>query len=65
MPVLQYICRRCNKSFEELVKKHDDKVLCPDCGQPAERCYCGQMFSATGKATKNCSGNFKPCGVFN
>lgn len=51
MPVLQYICRHCNKSFEELVKKHDDEVLCPDCGQPAERCYCGQMFSATGKAT--------------
>ncbi len=62
MPVLQYICRHCNKSFEELVKKHDDKVLCPDCGQPAERCYCGQMFSATGKATKKCSGNCKTCG---
>lgn len=53
MPVLQYICRHCNKSFEELVKKHDDKVLCPDCGQPAERCYCGQMFSATGKDRKS------------
>lgn len=62
MPILQYVCKNCNRSFEELVKKHDDPVLCPDCGAPAERCYSGQMFSATGKPVKKCSGNCKTCG---
>ncbi len=61
MPILQYICKNCGKSFEELVKKFDDKVTCPDCGKLAERCYCGQMFSATGKTVKKCSGNCKNC----
>ncbi len=62
MPVLQYVCKNCGKTFEELVKSHTAEVLCPDCGTKAERCYCGQMFSATGKAVKKCSGNCKTCG---
>ena len=62
MPILQYICKKCNKSFEELVKKYDEPVVCPDCKSPAERCYCGKMFSATGKTVKKCSGNCKTCG---
>ena len=62
MPLLQYFCKNCNKGFEELVKKHDDPVICPDCGKPAERCYNGKMFSATGKTAKKCSGNCKTCG---
>lgn len=61
MAVLQYYCRHCGKAFEELVKKYDDPVVCPDCGKPAERSYCGQMFSATGKPAKKCSGNCKTC----
>ena len=65
MPVLQYICRHCNKSFEELVKKHDDKVLCPDCGQPAERCYCGQMFPPREKQQKNAAATAKPAAAVN
>ncbi|MDE6441616.1 MAG: hypothetical protein K2L12_02560 [Clostridia bacterium] len=28
MPLLQYVCKKCGKNFEELVKKHDDPVLC-------------------------------------
>lgn len=62
MPILQYICKNCGKTFEELVKKHDDEVLCPDCGKVTERLYSGQMFSATGKTVKKCSGNCKTCG---
>ena len=61
MPLLQYFCKNCNKGFEELVKKHDDAVVCPDCGKPAERCYNGKMFSSTGKPAKKCSGNCKTC----
>lgn len=62
MPILQYSCKNCGKSFEELVKKYDDTVLCPECGAAAERSYCGAMFSATGKTVKKCSGNCKTCG---
>ncbi len=62
MPILQYVCKNCNKNFEELVKKHTDVVLCPVCGKPAERSFCGEMFSATGKTIKKCSGNCKTCG---
>ncbi|MDE7453082.1 MAG: hypothetical protein K2N22_01585 [Clostridia bacterium] len=61
MPVLQYRCESCKKNFDELVKKHDDTVLCPDCGKPAKRLWCGEIFSATGKPVKKCSGNCKNC----
>jgi len=62
MPVLQYKCPKCGKKFEELVKKFDQPVLCPDCKTVAERDYCGEMYSATGKPVKKCSGNCKTCG---
>ena len=62
MPILQYICKDCKKAFEELVKSHTQEVNCPSCGKPAERLYSGEMFSATGKAAKKCSGNCKTCG---
>ena len=62
MPVLQYKCPKCGKRFEELVKKYDMPVNCPECGAPTERDYCGEMYSATGKQTAKCSGNCKTCG---
>ncbi len=61
MAVLQYKCPSCGKEFEELVKKFDEEVTCPACGKKAERCYSGQMFSATGKQHRGCSGNCKNC----
>ena len=62
MPILQYRCPACGKQFEELVKKYTDQVKCPDCGAAAERSFCGEMFTATGKQSKKCSGNCKTCG---
>lgn len=62
MPFLQYKCKNCKKRFDELVKSHLDKVLCPDCGSETERDYSGEMYSATGKSSKKCSGNCKTCG---
>lgn len=62
MPILQYVCKNCKKDFEELVKKFDDEVLCPVCGQKAERSFSGTVYSATGKQTKTCGGNCKTCG---
>ena len=62
MPVLQYKCRKCGREFEELVKKYDNEVRCPDCGEIAQRSYSGEVYSATGKPVKKCSGNCKTCG---
>lgn len=61
MPILQYHCKNCNKDFEELVKRFDDEVACPVCKAKAERLYSGEIFSATGKPAKKCSGNCKTC----
>lgn len=61
MPLLQYACPHCGKTFDELVKKYDDNVNCPACGGKAERSYCGEMFTATGKPVKKCGGNCKNC----
>lgn len=62
MPFLQYVCEKCGKRFEELVKSHLDEVFCPVCKEKARRDYSGEMFSATGKTSKKCSGNCKTCG---
>ena len=62
MAILQYKCPECGKEFEELVKKFDEKVVCPICGAAAERCYSGAMFSATGTHAKKFGGNCKTCG---
>ena len=62
MPLLQYVCRNCNKNFDEYVKKYTDTVFCPICGKKAERSFCGEMLSSTGKHVKKCSGNCKTCG---
>ncbi len=61
MPILDYKCPACGKIFDELVKKYDDEVFCPDCGCKAERCYSGQILTQTGKPTKKCSGDCKNC----
>jgi putative FmdB family regulatory protein len=62
MPILQYKCPKCGKEFEELVKKFDAEVFCPNCKEKAERSYSGTMFSATGTQVKKCTGNCKTCG---
>ncbi len=64
MPVLQYICKNCNKNFEELVKKHDEEVLCPVCKNRAERVWGGKMFTTPVFSSKNSRANCSPCGGF-
>jgi putative FmdB family regulatory protein len=61
MPILQYKCPKCGKEFEELVKKFDVDVICPDCGEKAQRSYSGTMYSSTGKQPKKCSGHCQTC----
>ena len=61
MALLQYKCTSCNLEFEQLVKDSLQDVFCPKCKEKAKRVYSGQMFSATGKTTKKCTGNCKTC----
>lgn len=62
MPILQYCCKNCRLNFEELVKQYTQPVRCPKCGEIAERSYCGEIYSATGKTARKCSGNCRTCG---
>lgn len=62
MPLLQYVCPDCGKAFEEIVKRCDEQVKCPDCGAVAKRSYSGEIFTSTGKPAKKCNGNCKTCG---
>ena len=32
MPIYEYICKDCNKSFEKLRFNTKEKVACPSCG---------------------------------
>ena len=62
MPILEYKCAACGKRFTELVKRHDEPVKCPDCGNRAERLWSGEMYSSTGKPPKHCNGKCSECG---
>jgi putative FmdB family regulatory protein len=33
MPIFEYKCDDCDAKFEKLVRRADEKVLCPQCGE--------------------------------
>jgi putative FmdB family regulatory protein len=33
MPIFEYLCDDCGTKFEKLVRRADDQVLCPQCGE--------------------------------
>ena len=39
MPIFEFECKECAKSFEELVRSNNaiDEVVCPECGSPQVR----------------------------
>ena len=61
MPILSYKCKICGFRFEELVKRHDERVPCPKCGGESDRVWAGEMYFATGKSPKTCSGKCSEC----
>ena len=62
MPILQFVCPKCGKKFDELVRNHDEEVFCPSCKEKAERVWAGTVYSATGKTSKQCGGDCGSCG---
>lgn len=45
MPLFEYHCESCNKTFEKLCKKQQEKSFCPDCGQEATKAV--SVFAST------------------
>ena len=33
MPIFEYLCDDCGTKFEKLVRRMDEKILCPQCGE--------------------------------
>lgn len=33
MPIFEYLCDDCGTRFEKLVRRAEDTVLCPQCGE--------------------------------
>ncbi len=33
MPIFEYRCEDCGTKFEKLVRRSEDSVVCPSCGQ--------------------------------
>jgi putative FmdB family regulatory protein len=33
MPIFEFHCQKCDKTFERLVFRTDEVVACPDCGE--------------------------------
>ena len=52
MPVYDYICNACHKTFEEVLtlSEHDhDKVKCPHCGSKNVEQEAAAFFAVTSK----------------
>ncbi len=33
MPIFEYLCDDCGTKFEKLVRRMEEKILCPQCGE--------------------------------
>ena len=52
MPIYEYRCASCSERFEELVRRPDDAVACPECGgAEAERLL--SVFAGVGSSGRS------------
>jgi len=51
MPVYDYVCNDCHKSFELVLtlKEHDDQIVCPKCGSKNVEQEMAAFFAVTSK----------------
>ncbi|PLX85411.1 MAG: zinc ribbon domain-containing protein [Desulfuromonas sp.] len=47
MPIYEYTCPNCGKSFEKIKTSPTDQMPCPDCGGAAQRSV--SVFSSAGQ----------------
>jgi putative FmdB family regulatory protein len=70
MPIYEYYCDKCDKSFEVLVLRSDEKVRCPSCDSKkvsrlmsgfAHKTEGGKMVSSNSGCSTCSSGNCSTC----
>lgn len=63
MPLYEFVCKKCNKKFEEICKVGINTAKCPKCGKKAEKILSMFGFKSEGKSSggNSCSG----CGSSN
>jgi len=54
MPLYEFHCEACNKTFEKLLKSQDTEAQCPICGAKAKKAV--SVFAASSCSTPTGSG---------
>ena len=71
MPVYEYVCKKCGKEFEELVRSSSEKINCPKCSSAKvskkmsvfAHKSSGKFHSSAGNGCHSCSsGTCSTCG---
>ena len=55
MPLFEYHCEACGKTFEKLLKQQGPEAPCPYCGQSSQKTV--SVFAATGPSCAAPSGS--------
>lgn len=56
MPIFEYRCPTCDKTFERLQRRDDDApVCCPTCGAPSDRQFSAFAMSVAGPSFGSCA----------
>jgi putative FmdB family regulatory protein len=68
MPIFEFHCQKCDKTFERLVFRSDEAVECPDCGEQSvnklmSSCAAkvGHKFTATSSKSKSAGSSCSGC----
>ncbi len=54
MPLFEYHCEACNKTFEKMTKVQEDNMPCPDCGKASPKAV--SVFAASSCSAPSGSG---------
>jgi putative FmdB family regulatory protein len=63
MPIYEYTCKSCKKSFEKLVRSmnSEDRVSCPECGSE-QTARALSLFAVGAEGAKSSAGERPACG---
>ena len=56
MPLFEYHCESCDKTFEKLMKKLETEAPCPNCGKPSQKAVSLFASASTSCAAPSGSG---------
>lgn len=57
MPIYEFVCRKCEADFEELVRSSAEKVVCPKCGSKRVARAMSTFSSSSGGKYRHSSGD--------